>query len=154
MTGRWCYLNICLFSPLIKVQQWKLVLQWKVGETTRGAKRLGGKRPGRKRLGGETTRGGNGLGAKRLGFQRYILSAEITQTNFLPFFFPEVLTGSWQDWGGLDYTASDKIWVSLISVTKWQEKSVNKCHEHILPIIFIIYYRFSYIYYFIPIFIL
>ena len=40
-----------------------------MGETTRGgAKRLGGKRPGRKRLGGETTRGGNGLGAKRLGF--------------------------------------------------------------------------------------
>ena len=34
-----------------------------MGETTRGAKRLG-----RKRLGGETTRGGNGLGAKRLGF--------------------------------------------------------------------------------------
>ena len=33
MTGRWCYLNICLFSPLIKVQQWKLVLQWKVGTT-------------------------------------------------------------------------------------------------------------------------
>ena len=74
MTGRWCYLNFCPFSPLIKVQQWKLVLQWKVGETTRGTKRLGGakwlggKRPGRKRLGGETTRGGNGLGAKRLGF--------------------------------------------------------------------------------------
>ena len=38
------------------------------GETTRGAKRLGGKRPGGKRLGGETTRGGNGLGAKRPGF--------------------------------------------------------------------------------------
>ena len=41
-----------------------------MGETTRGAKRLGGKRPGRKRLGGETTRGGNGLGAKRLGFMQ------------------------------------------------------------------------------------
>ena len=38
------------------------------GETTRGAKQLGGKRPGGKRLGGETTRGGNGLGAKRPGF--------------------------------------------------------------------------------------
>ena len=38
------------------------------GETTRGAKRLGGKRPGGKRLGGETTREGNGLGAKRPGF--------------------------------------------------------------------------------------
>ena len=38
------------------------------GETTRGAKRLGGKRPGGKRLGGEKTRGGNGLGAKRPGF--------------------------------------------------------------------------------------
>ena len=38
------------------------------GETTRGAKRLGGKRPGGKRLGSETTRGGNGLGAKRPGF--------------------------------------------------------------------------------------
>ena len=44
------------------------------GETTSGAKRLGGakrpggKRPGGKRLGGETTRGGNGLGAKRPGF--------------------------------------------------------------------------------------
>ena len=44
-----------------------------MGETTRGTrrlgggtKRLGGKRPGRKRLGGETIRGGNGLGAKRL----------------------------------------------------------------------------------------
>ena len=31
------------------------------GETTSGAKRLGG-RLGRKRLGDETTRGGNGLG--------------------------------------------------------------------------------------------
>ena len=45
------------------------------GETTSGAKRLvgakrlGGKRPRRKRLGGETTRGGNGLGAKRPGFK-------------------------------------------------------------------------------------
>ena len=48
-------------------------------ESTKGAKRLGGKttsgvettrrkRPGGKRLGGETTRGGNGLGAKRLRF--------------------------------------------------------------------------------------
>ena len=35
-----------------------------------GAKRLGGKRPGEKRLGGETTRGGNGLRAKRPGFGR------------------------------------------------------------------------------------
>ena len=44
---------------------------------TRGAKRLGGKRPGRKRLGGETTRGGNGLGAKRLGFFSKLASAKI-----------------------------------------------------------------------------
>ena len=65
---------------------------------------------------------------------------------FSSFFFPEVVTGRWQDWGGLDYTASHKIWVSLISVTKWQETSVNKCHEHILLIIFIIYNWFTYIF--------
>ena len=29
---------------------------------------------------------------------------------------------------------------------KWQETSVNKCHEHILLIIFIIYYWFTYIF--------
>ena len=34
------------------------------GETTRGAKRLGGKRPGGKRLGGETTRGGKWFGGE------------------------------------------------------------------------------------------
>ena len=66
---------------------------------------------------------------------------------FTSFFFPEVVTGRWQDWGGLDYTAGHKIWVSLISVTKWQETNVNKCHEHILQIIFIIYYWFTYIFY-------
>ena len=49
---------------------------------------------------------------------------------------PEV---SRTDCGGLDYTASRKIWVSLISVTKRQETSVNKCHEHILLIIFMIF---------------
>ena len=62
------------------------------------------------------------------------------------FFFPNVDTGRWLDWGGLDYTASHKIWVSLISVTKWQETSVNKCHEHILLIIFITHYWFTYIF--------
>ena len=40
-----------------------------------------------------------------------------------------------------------KIWVSLISVTKWQETSINKFHEHILLIIFIIYCWFTYIFY-------
>ena len=49
--------------------------------------------------------------------------------QFSSFFFLEVVTGSWQDWGGLDYTASHTIWVSLISVRKWQETSVNKCNE-------------------------
>ena len=34
--------------------------------------------------------------------QQYILSAEIALTNFLPVFFPEVVTGSLQDWRGLD----------------------------------------------------
>ena len=63
---------------------------------------------------------------------------------FSSFFFPEVVTGRCQDWGGLDYTASHKIWVSLINVTKWQETSVSKCHEHILLIIFIINYWFTY----------
>ena len=51
-----------------------------------------------------------------------------------------------QDWGGLDYTTSHTIWVSLISVKKWQGTSFNKCHEHILLIIFIIYYWFTYIF--------
>ena len=35
----------------------------------------------------------------------------------------------------------------LISVTKGQETIVNKFHEHIFLIIFIIYYWFSYIFY-------
>ena len=65
---------------------------------------------------------------------------------FSSFFFPEIVTGRWQDWGKLDYTGSHKIWVSLISITKWQETSVNKCHEHILLIIFIICYWFTYIF--------
>ena len=55
------------------------------GETTSGAKRLGGggakrpggKRPEGKRLGGETTRGGNGLGAKRPGFVSGMSGAHI-----------------------------------------------------------------------------
>ena len=70
-------------------------------------------------------------------------SVEIALTNFLPFFFPEVVTGSWQNWLG---TAIHKIWVSLISIMKWQETSVNKCHKHILLIIFIIYYWLTYIF--------
>ena len=43
----------------------------------------------------------------------------------------------------VDRTGADLI---LINVTKWQETSVNKCHEHILLIIFIIYYWFTYIF--------
>ena len=54
-------------------------------------------------------------------------------TNFLPFssrkLSPEV---GRTDLGGFDYTTIHKICVSLISITKWQETSVNKCHEHIL----------------------
>ena len=50
------------------------------------------------------------------------------------------------DWGGLDYTAILKIWGSLISIMKWQEMNVNKCHGHILLITFIIYYWFTYIF--------
>ena len=63
--------------------------------------------------------------SRKSNIQRYILSEVITLTNFLSVFFPEV-----------DRTGADLI---LISVTKWQETSVNKCHEHILLIIFIIY---------------
>ena len=75
--------------------------------------------------------------SRKSNIQRYILSAEIALTNIFFLFLPKVVTGRWQDWGRLDYTASHKIWVSLISITKWHETSVNKCHEHILLIIFI-----------------
>ena len=67
-----------------------------------------------------------------------------TSDQFSSFFFLEV---GKTDWGRLDYTALHKIWVSLISITKWQEMSVNKCHEHILLINFITYYWFTYIFY-------
>ena len=53
---------------------------------------------------------------------RYILSAEITLSNFLP--------GSCQKLSPeVDRTGVDLI---LISVTKWEETSVNKCHGHIV----------------------
>ena len=68
-----------------------------------------------------------------------ILSAENCSDQFSSFFSSRKLSVGWQDLRGLDYTASHTIWVSLISVTKWQETSFNKCHEHILLIIFIIY---------------
>ena len=64
---------------------------------------------------------------------------------FFLFFFPEVVTGSWRNWLG---TAIHWIWVSLVNVTKWEETCVNKCHEHILLIIFIICYWFTYIFIF------
>ena len=75
--------------------------------------------------------------SRKSNIQQCILSAEIALTNIFFLFLPKVVTGRWQDWGRLDYTASHKIWVLLISITKWQETSVNKCHEHILLIIFI-----------------
>ena len=48
----------------------------------------------------------------------YFQQISLCSDHFFSFFFPEVATGKWQDWGGLDYTASLKIWVSLISVMK------------------------------------
>ena len=64
--------------------------------------------------------------------QRYILSAEIALTNVLP--------GSCQKLSPeVDRTGADLI---LLSVKKWEETSVNKCHGHILLIIFIIYLLF------------
>ena len=72
---------------------------------------------------------------------------KIALTNCLPFSSRKLLPVVGRtELGGLDYTARHKIWVSLISVTKWQETSINKCHEHILLIIFIIYYWFTYIF--------
>ena len=63
----------------------------------------------------------------KINIQRYILSAEIALTNFLPFsslkLSPEV---GRTDWGGLDYTAIHQILVSLISVTKCKKRvSIN-----------------------------
>ena len=80
---------------------------------------------------------------KESNIQRYILSAEIALTNFLHFSPRTLSLEDKNDWGGLDYTARHKIWVSLINVTKWQETSVSKCHVHILLIIFNIYYWFT-----------
>ena len=48
---------------------------------------------------------------EKSNIQRYILSAEVVLTNFLPFFLP----GRCQNRLG---TAIHKIWVSLISITK------------------------------------
>ena len=85
--------------------------------------------------------------SRKSNIQWYILSAEITLTDFLPFSSRKLsLEVGRNDWGRLDYTAIHKIWVSLISITKWQETSVNKSHEHSLLIIFIIYHWFTYIF--------
>ena len=57
-----------------------------------------------------------------------ILSAKITLTSIFFLFLPGSCHRKLAGLGGLDYTASHKIWVSLISVTKWQETRVNKYH--------------------------
>ena len=65
----------------------------------------------------------------KVTYNDIILSAEIALTNFLP--------GNCQKLSReVDRTGADLI---LISITKWEETSVNKCHRHILLIIFIIY---------------
>ena len=64
---------------------------------------------------------------------------------FSSFFLPDVVTASWQNWL---VTAFHKIGALLISVTKWQKTCVNKGHEHILLIILIIYYWFTYMFIF------
>ena len=56
---------------------------------------------------------------------------------FSSFFFPKLSPKDGRTGRTCLYHLSQNL--GLISIAKWQETSVNKCHEHILLLIFIIY---------------